>query len=437
MSSQLRAWCALALLVGAFCLTRVAQGQGPASTADVPTISVLTFGPGDETFSKFGHDALWVHDPRQPASRRDLVYNYGTFRFDSPWLIVDFLKGRLSYWLSVSSLQRTLAVYRTANRSVRAQELALSPEQALALTAFVVENAKPENAAYRYDYYRDNCATRIRDVLDRHLGGGLQAASTGPAQWTYRDHTRRLTAGAPVLLFALDLALGPLIDRPISEWEEMFLPGRVEAKLAQLKLADGRPLVRRARSLFEARRAPEPERPPGFRWGWLGAGVAIGAALWGLGRLGRAWSRVAFAAAVGAIGALGGVLGGLLLVLWLLTDHEVTYFNQNVLLCPVWGLALPLLARDLARAAPRRLRATYALLGAAALAALAALVLRALLPHSQHTGPALAFFVPQWLAAALAVRSRVASAAPALAHAGRGDGPSEARADGASLEADE
>jgi hypothetical protein len=384
---------------------------GVPGGAVFPTISVLTFGPGDETFSKFGHDALWVHDPRQPANRRDLVYNYGTFRFDSPWLIVDFLKGRLSYWLSVSTLQRTIGTYRSMNRSVNAQELAFSREQALAITAFVQENAKPENAAYRYDYYRDNCATRIRDVLDRHLDGALRAASGGPARWTYRDHTRRLTAGAPLLFFALDLALGPLIDRPISEWEEMFLPGRVEAKLAALQLPDGRPLVRRSRMLFEAQRAPEAETPPGFRWGWLIAGLAIGAGLWGLSRIRRAWARVTLAAASGLMGLLWGGLGLLLLVLWLLTDHEVTYLNQNVLLCPVWVLAVPFLARDFARATPQRGRLMLALVGAAAIGALVALVLRAALPASQHTGPALAFFVPQWLGAALATRTRVGAAA--------------------------
>lgn len=386
-----------------------ASSPGSEPAGLFPSISVLTFGPGDETFSKFGHDALWVHDPRQPPTRRDLVYNYGTFRFDSPWLIVDFLKGRLSYWLSVSTLQRTLATYRGMNRSVSAQDLALTREQALAITAFVRENAKPENAAYRYDYYRDNCATRIRDVLDRHLNGALRAASSGPAQWTYRDHTRRLTAGAPLLFFVLDLALGPLIDRPISEWEEMFLPGRVEAKLADSKLPDGRPLVRRTRMLFEAQRPPEPEAPPGFRWGWSCAGLAIGAGLWGLSRVRRAWARVTLAAASGVMGLLWGGLGVLLLVLWLLTDHEVTYLNQNVLLCPIWALGLPFLARDFARPAPQRGRLLLALVGAAAAAALVALVLRVVLPASQHTGPALAFFVPQWLGAVLAARARVSA----------------------------
>jgi hypothetical protein len=376
------------------------------------TISVLTFGPGDQTFSKFGHDALWVHDPRATRKRRDLVYNYGTFRFDSPWLVIDFLKGRLNYWLSVSTLDRTVASYRAANRSVSVQELALSPEQVHTLTDFLEENAKPENAAYRYDYYRDNCATRIRDLLDRHLAGGLRAASEGLAPLTYRDHTRRLTVDSPVLFFALDLALGPLIDRPVSEWEEMFLPARVEAKLDQLKTSSGDPLVRRRFDLFQAQRVLPLETAPGFRWGWLLVGGAIGGALGALGRVDRGWARAAVGVGLGTIGLVGGLLGVLLLVLWLLTDHEVTYWNQNVLLCPVWGLAIAVLARDHARSSPRHAALMLRLVGAATVSALLALLARVALPGSQETGPALSFFVPQWLGAGLAVWTRAGRPLP-------------------------
>lgn len=387
----------------------------PAASAPGPrvaTVAVLTFGPGDETFSKFGHDAIWVHDPAQPASRRDLVYNYGTFRFDSPWLILDFLKGKLSYWLSVGTLERTLASYRAANRSVSAQELALSEDQVRALTAFLRDNVKPENASYRYDYYRDNCATRIRDVVDRHLAGKLRAASSGPARLTYREHTRRLTVGAPVLFFALDLALGPLIDRPVSEWDEMFLPARVEAKLDQLTTERGQPLVRRRLTLFEANRPPALQDAPGFRWGWLLLGCLIGGTLFALARVERGWSRAAVAMGLGALGLLAGMLGLLLLVLWLLTDHEVTYWNQNVLLCPVWALALPALARGFARRSPRHAGLMMRLVGAAAVSALLALFLRVALPGSQQTGPALSFFLPQWLGAGLAVWLRIGGALP-------------------------
>jgi hypothetical protein len=400
---------------------RAALGVGSGRE---PRISVLTFGPGDQTFSKFGHDALWVHDPRKPARQRDQVYNYGTFRFDSPWLILDFLKGRLNYWLSVSPLDRTLASYRAANRSVSAQELALDREQLDAIIAFLNENAKRENASYRYDYYRDNCATRIRDVLDRHLGGALRAASSGPGRLTYREHTRRLTVDSPPLFFALDLALGPLIDRPISEWEEMFLPARVEAKLAQLTTAAGEPLVRRRFTLFEAKRDPPLEDAPSFRWGWLFLGVAVGAALCVASRFEGRWARASLAAGLAVVSFVSGLLGCLLLVLWLLTDHAVTYWNQNVLLCPFWVIVIPFLAPGFARAKPRHSGLMMRLVAAAAAASLLALLLRAVLPFSQHTGPALSLFVPGWVGACAAVwmrlgrplpRWRLSSSAPSVA----------------------
>jgi uncharacterized protein DUF4105 len=373
---------------------------------------VLTFGPGDQVFSKFGHDALWVHDPRQPARHRDLVFNYGTFRFDSPWLILDFLKGRLNYWLSVTTLERTVASYRAQNRSVSAQELDLSDAQARSITDYLFENVKPENAYYRYDYYRDNCATRIRDVLDRHLDGALSAASRGAAPLTYRDHTRRLTVGSPLLFFALDLALGPLIDRPLSEWGEMFLPARVAAKLEQLDSPRGGPLVRRRFSLFDAERPPPLDGAPGFRWGWLGAGVAIGATLWASGRARARWARVSSAVGLGAVGFLGGFLGASLLVLWLLTDHEVTYWNANVLTCPVWALGIVALARDYARATPRHLSLMMRLVAAGAVSSCIALLLRAVLPYAQQNGPALAFFLPQWVGATMAVWMRTGRPLP-------------------------
>ncbi|HKO93897.1 MAG TPA: DUF4105 domain-containing protein [Polyangiaceae bacterium] len=366
-----------------------------------PRISVVTFGPGDETFSKFGHDAILISDPRQAPANRELVFNYGTFRFDSPSLILDFLKGKLSYWLSVSTLERTLEVYRAFNRSVSVQELSIPPETALAIQAFLYENAKPENSHYRYDYYLDNCSTRIRDVLDRHLGGRLAEASRGPAPLTYREHTRRLTVGAPFLFFGLDLAMGPLIDHPVSEWQAMFLPEKVEAKLAQMTDEHGAPLVKRQRVLFDSKRPPLSQTAPGFRWGWLMAGVLVGAALYGLGLGQQRLLALAHALALAAVGTLTGVLGSLLLVLWLLTDHAVTYWNQNVLLCPIWALAIPVLCLDFARSRPKYSRAMLRLVGAALASSVLALLLLGL--GTQATGPAVSLFLPLWLGAGLGV----------------------------------
>jgi Domain of unknown function (DUF4105) len=391
-----------------------------------PTISVITFGPGDETFSKFGHDAILVVDPRQPPERRELVFNYGTFRFDSPWLILDFLKGKLSYWLSASTLQQALMVYRRANRSVSVQELAVSPAVARAMTAFLYENLTPENRYYRYDYYRDNCATRIRDVLDRFLDGRLAAASRGPAQLTYREHTRRLTVQSPVLFFGLDLAMGPLIDQPVSEWEDMFLPARVAAQLDQVTDAQGAPVVRQRYVLFEAQRPPESQQAPGYRWGWLVLGLGSGLVLYLLGKARGRAAQLGQALGLAAFGALAGLLGSALLILWLLTDHDVTYWNQNVLLVPVWALAMPILAVDLARRRPRRPRLMMNVVGVSVGSSLLALLLL-LSPLRQSTGPAVSFFLPIWLGAGLGVWERLGRPALSLlsraAPAGSADRP--------------
>jgi hypothetical protein len=319
---------------------------------------------------------------------------------------LDFLKGKLSYWLSASSLEQTVGVYRRANRTVSVQELSLPPEKARALTAFLWENLREENKYYRYDYYRDNCATRIRDALDRHLDGRLAEASRTPAAFTWRDHTRRLTVGAPLLYFGLDLAMGPVIDQPLTDWEEMFLPSRVAAKLEQIKGQDGLPLVRRQYVLFEAQRPPEAAGPPGFRWGWLVTGLCWGASLYLLGRLKGRAGQVVHSMALAATGLLTGLLGAALLILWLLTDHDVTYWNQNVLSCPVWALALPVLAFDLLRRQPRHERLLMKLMAVTAASALLALLLQ-VLPLRQAAGPAVSLFLPLWLGAGLGVWERL------------------------------
>jgi hypothetical protein len=398
-----------------------------------PTIGVVTFGPGDAAFAKFGHDAILVVDPSQPPSRRQLVFNYGTFSFSSPWLAVDFLEGQLNYWLSVSSLDRTLAAYKATNRSVYVQLLALPPDTARAVAAFLHENAKPENASYRYDYYRDNCATRVRDVIDRFVGHRLAAISHAPTPLTYREHTERLTVGDPILYFALDLAMGPLIDRPLTEWDAMFLPEQVEAKVAQLTTEQGDPLVKRRVVLFEAKRDPELSQAPGFRWGWLSIGIGIGALLYVLSRVPGTGARGAQSVLLGLFGTLTGVLGTLLLILWLFTDHQVTYWNQNVLLCPAWALAVPWFAFDFGRAAPRRPRLMMLLVGASSATALLALLLRLLVPHNQDTSTTLALFLPLWLGAGLGVWERCGRPLPIVGRrrtAGASAAPAEPAAPG-------
>ena len=133
-----------------------------ADAGDELAISLLTFGPGDHPFSKFGHQALLVEDHERGTR---LVYNYGTFSFTSVWLVPKFLLGKYRYWLSVQPLERTIDAYAAENRSMVVQRLRLTAQQKRNVADFLSWNARDENKYYVFDYYRDNCATRLRDLI--------------------------------------------------------------------------------------------------------------------------------------------------------------------------------------------------------------------------------------------------------------------------------
>jgi hypothetical protein len=258
---------ATALAVGVFgpglaAASAPAARAAPAPAAPVPppdvvddlNVAVMTFGPGDHPFFKFGHDAIWIHDR---AAGSDRVYNFGTFTFDSPRLILDFLHGRMTYWLSVSSLFATREIYERENRSIFVQELALPPEVKRTLRARLDDNARPENRAYKYDYFRDNCATRVRDAIDAAVGGRLRASARGPGRLTLRGQALRMTADYLPLYLALDLILGPDVDLPIDRWAESFIPVELAGALEAVQVpgpAGQVPLV--ARSGWRSARWP-------------------------------------------------------------------------------------------------------------------------------------------------------------------------------------
>src|SRR5690606_12461186 len=224
------------------------------------SVYLLTMGSGDAVWEKYGHNALWIHDPVRGT---DWVFNYGVFDFDSPGYWSRFVRGDWLYQLAVSDIGQTLAQYEYLNRTVVAQELDLSGAQKAELAAFLEWNYRPENREYLYDYFRDNCSTRIRDAIDRVLGGTLRAATESvPTETSFRWHSRRLIAGTPVVYTGLHAGLGPRADRPISAWEEMFLPEKLQEAVGSLEVVASTgsrgPLVRSERVLYEAvDRAPD------------------------------------------------------------------------------------------------------------------------------------------------------------------------------------
>lgn len=295
-----------------------------------PRISLLTFAPGEIYWQRYGHNALLVHEP----GREPLVYNYGIFDFRQKNFFLNFARGRMLYRLAAQPLGEALYPYQLEGRWVYEQPLVLDEPAARELAAFLRWNAQPENAEYRYDYFHANCSTRVRDALDRALGGRLQAVlSAQDSGRSWRFEATRLMSPDLALTIGIDALLGPATDRVMNRWQQSFLPLTLSQGLEDLRHADGRPVVSSPRLLLTAREHTNALRAPALNLPFLAAGLLLAAALCTL----RARAARVLATLVAGVSGLGGVL---LLLGVTLTDHAVMKGNLNLLLFSPLALAL-------------------------------------------------------------------------------------------------
>lgn len=315
-----------------------------------PRIGVATMLPGEIFWERFGHDSIVVDDP---AAGAPISYNFGFFDLSEPGFVGRFVRGEMEYQLVALPFAEDLVYYRDTGRGVSIQWLDLSDAEANRLAAALAENAKPENARYRYDYFTDNCATRVRDALDRALGGELRRQMETRSQGnSYRSEAVRLASPADWMWLGFDVGLGPFADVTRSRWEDAFVPMRLADALRDVRRADDRPLVRSEQVLLPHRIAPEPRPEPQRWWPWLLAGIGVAAVLLLLGRAGpRSTLWVALPA-----WTLCGVLGLVMAFLWCCTAHRAGWANHNLLLFnPLCLLLWPGAVRMLRRREPGRL----------------------------------------------------------------------------------
>jgi hypothetical protein len=398
MSLIARTLLLLALLGGAFAQAHAGVADAPGANLEV---ALITYGPGETYWERFGHDAIQLRDT---ASGESVNFNYGVFDFDESGFLLNFARGRMHYLMDAAPSQLDERFYVQSGRSVTRQLLALTPDQAAALRDFLLWNLRPENARYDYDYYVDNCTTRVRDALDHALGGVIRKQLENRAGgMTYRQQTARLMSAQPWLMLVLDLGLGPYADQPLSAWQESFLPMVLQRELAQVKIEDGaggtRALAGEGTLLSPNRLDVPPDQAPDLRMplaisGLVFAAILVAAARrWpaGLALLGTVYLTAA------------GIVGVLLLVLWTLTTHHSAWANANLLLFnPLALLLLPSLWRARRGLAASRLADRIILLQLIALAA--ALALHLLPGTVQQNQPWLLFAIPCWLALSWSLR---------------------------------
>ena len=371
----------IALLLGLIAGPALAQPAEPAAPA--PQISLVTFAPGFIYWQSYGHNALLVRAEGYPP----LLFNYGMFDFEQKNFFLNFARGRMLYQLVVQPLEPMLEYYREQNRWVREQPLNLTPQQANALFDYLRWNLRPENAEYRYDYFLANCSTRLRDALDRVLGGQLQRElEQRPANRNYREEAVRHMAQVPGLLLGVDAVLGPRTDVPMTLWHQSFLPLTLMQAVAQSRLPDGTPLAGPVRTLAEAGEAPVLEQVPKFWLPMLIASLVLAALLLVL-------RGVAFKALAIPLILISGIGGAILLLVWFATDHWAMGANHNLLLfSPLSLLLLP-------ASAGRTGKYSFALAVLIAAGALLAPILM-LLPQAQQHLHWIALWLPVHLALA-------------------------------------
>jgi hypothetical protein len=307
-------------------------------------IYVYTYGPGDEVFERFGHIALAVVDA---ATGEDIAFNWGMFDFDQPNFLTRFLTGDTKYWMAGYRTYEFNAAYQAQNRTIRRQRLDLTPTQRGAIVDFVAWNASEANKYYRYDYYNDNCSTRVRDLIDWAIGGRVtQALDTAGTPLTWRSETARITGENLPIYAGIEIALGQQADRHLTKWQSGFLPERLATDLATIVARDslGTPvrLVAHDTLLFAApTRAPLLTEPPDRQWSAFAIGLVIAALVAGLSLAGRA--NGAARATLTVLGtvwfAIGGVLGTALLLAATVTKHA-PYMGSNLTLFQLQPLLL-------------------------------------------------------------------------------------------------
>ena len=291
-------------------------------------ISILTIGPGTELYDKFGHSAFRIKDS---LSGVDVVFNYGVYDFDTPNFYTKFAQGKLLYQLGVSYYQPFFENYVAQNRWVKEQVLNLTQKEEQAVSDFLWKNALPENKNYKYDFFYDNCATKIRDVLILVLGDKLEYHEEHiTTHYTFRELIQKNLDANTWGSLGIDVALGAVIDRQAKPFEYQFLPEYVFKGAAHATVVHNgkaEPLVKRTRTLFENQPVPNSGNffsSPLFVLG-LVALLIILVTLRDFTR--RTRSRFLD----GGIFFFTGLIGIFLALLWFATDHTATANNYNML----------------------------------------------------------------------------------------------------------
>lgn len=327
-----------------------------------------------ELYAAFGHTAIRVYDPLNGV---DDAYNYGVFDFNQPNFYLNYTRGLLYFKLGVYAYPDFRDYYIYYNRSVTEQVLNLNAQEKQAIYTYLEWNAQPGNETYRYDYFYNNCSSRVRDVIAQVLGNNLKfdySFITG--QKTIRELTDLCLTQQPWGDLGIDICLGLPMDKTATPYEYMFLPDYLEQCFDHATITHDSVSVPAVRSKIEVF-TPRPEEAKAsliHPWWVMGGAllfmIALSAYDWRRKKVSLWFDGILF--------PVLGLLGVLLFVLWVATDHQAAANNFNLL----WALPFHLVGILIFRQSSRPWLRKY-FTGVAAFTALV-LVAWAFLPQNLH-----------------------------------------------------
>ncbi len=295
--------------------------------SDKAEVSIITVEPGKDLNDTWGHSAIRIHDKKLGF---DAVYNYGTYDFNTPNFYTKFMRGKLLFDLGTNQFHYFLRYYSSVNRGVTEQVLNLTQQEKQAYFDYLQNNAKPENRKYLYDFFFDNCATKLRFVNTEILQDKvLYKDELFSNNLTFRDLIYQKLEKHPWGKFGIDLALGAVIDREAIPKEYTFLPSYIfeNFKAAQVYRKEGLvPLVKQTNVLYKQKMSQESKTifTPLYIFSLLALIVLLITYNDYNQKKQTKWLDFILLFSTGLIGLL-------VVLLWFATDHSTTKNNFNVL----------------------------------------------------------------------------------------------------------
>jgi hypothetical protein len=298
---------------------------------DNSVISIVTIAPGSSLNDAFGHNAIRIKDANKNL---DVTFDYGRFDFNAPNFYLNFARGKLNYSIGTNRYSDILKFYEWQNRTIEEQVLNLTLTQRQKLFDYLLNNYKPENRNYLYDFFYDNCATKIKDVINVATNNSIEYNT--PENFvskTFRtliqDKLYWNTWGS----LGIDIALGSVIDQNATPEEYMFLPSYIHSFFnnASFKTTNTA-LVKESKTIFQQKSIKKKKHfliSPVFILGILGLFIIFITYRDFIKNMRSKWLDI-------TLFSITGIIGVIVLLLWFATDHSSTHQNYNLL----WACAL-------------------------------------------------------------------------------------------------